>query len=52
MATKLGGMDVDGSLPIKSHDPLNVKSRGKLKSLYFHFHSANGHQTWQTADFP
>ena len=32
--------------------PGRVKSRDNLKSLYLHYHSAYGHQTWQTGDLP
>ena len=55
MATKLGRMVtyLDGLLPMKSHDPLitwSCEITGSRKPLYFHNHSAYGHQTWRGGD--
>ena len=49
MATKLGRMVtyLDDLLPIKSHDPLITQSFEIILSLYLHYHSAYGQQTWQ-----
>ena len=41
---------LDRLLPKESHDLFLsglAISRDTLKPLYLHYHSANGHQTWQ-----
>ena len=55
MATRLGRAItyIGGLLPIKLFDPAitwSCETRNNLKSLYLHYHSAFGHQTWQTGD--
>ena len=57
MATKIGRMvtDLDGHLPIKSHDPLIrglVRPHSKLKLLYLQYHNAYGDQPWQDGNLP
>ena len=54
MATKLGRITYfDELLPIESNDPLITWScEIKLKSLYLHYYSAYGHQTWQDGVLP
>ena len=43
---------LDWVLPINSHDLLIARSRDKLKSLYFHYQSAYGCQTWHDSNLP
>ena len=46
MTTKLGRITAYwyGLMPVKPHELL---SGYNLKSLYVHYHSAYGHQTWK-----
>ena len=36
--------------PIDLHNPLNMRSRDKEKTLYLHYHNAYVHQTYQDGD--
>ena len=36
--------------PMNSHNPLNMWSRDKLKTLYLHYRSAYGHKIYQGGD--
>ena len=55
MATKHGKVVTyrESLAPINSHDPLNMPSRDKLKTLYFSYHKAYSlYQTCQSGDIP
>ena len=42
----------EGLTPIKPHNPLNMLSHDKLKTLNSHYHNAYGHHTCQGGNIP
>ena len=54
MVTKHGKVVTYGGefLLLNSHNPLNMWSRDKLKTLFLHYCNAFGHQTYQGGESP
>ena len=46
------GFDSNGINQAGAGDFITSRSRDKLKTLYLHYQSAYGHQTWQDGNLP